>query len=90
MHERTEENTKYINGHGPCRPCWEVSNQAHRDRVAVKSEKKRGLKKHHVDWVVVERMLQRGTMEYIKRGRHQGPTDGERWVAYCTFVANTG
>lgn len=91
LHPRTSENTK-INSRGEaqCRPCWLAASRASRERAAVAKEAKNGLKPTHVDWVVVERMLERGTFEYIKRGTHRGPTDGERWVAYCTFVVNAG
>lgn len=42
----------------------------------------------YVDWVVVERLLSQGSMQLydMKRGDLWGPTDGEKWVAYCTYV----
>lgn len=90
LHPRTEENTKYIAGVRQCKPCWEKAHAESLERQALRREKKSGLKASHVDWVVVERVLARGTMPYIRRGNYNGLTDGERWVAYCTFVANAG
>lgn len=90
LHERTEENTHYINGKRQCKPCWSTAQQAYDDRLALKRQKKADLRPSYVDWVVVERMLVKGQMDYIRRGRHVGPTDGERWVAYCTFVQQAG
>lgn len=90
LHPRTEEYTKRINGKRQCRPCWEKAQEDYTERAARAREKKSGLRPSHVDWVVVERMLAKGTTDYIRRGRHVGPTDGERWVAYCTFVKNAG
>lgn len=91
LHPRTPENTKYnTRGEAQCAPCHRAATRASAEALNYAREAKKGLKATHVDWVVVERMLEHGTMDYIKRGSHRGPTDGERWVAYCTFVANAG
>lgn len=90
LHPKTEENFSLIHGKRQCGLCWEEAHERHLMRKGVAKEKKRGLSATWVDWVVVERLLSRGTTEYIRRGRHIGPTDGERWVAYCTFVRNHG
>jgi hypothetical protein len=91
LHPRTPENTK-INSRGErqCRPCWLQATKDSYESKLYRLEQKAGLEPQHVDWVVVERMLARGTMQYMRRGAHHGPTDGERWVAYCTFVKNAG
>lgn len=90
LHPRTPENTKYIAGHRQCRPCWEERHAEHLARKELALEAKSGLRPSYVDWVVVERLLAKGQMDYLRRGKHVGPTDGERWVAYCTFRERNG
>ena len=91
LHVRTEENTLVIRGVRQCKPCWEARNAESVMRQQVKKQRQRTLKASYVDWVVVERLLAKGgQLDYIRRGRTLGPTDGERWVAYCTFRANHG
>lgn len=91
LHPRTEENTlSYIKGKRQCKPCWEESNDSYRQRRRLKKQRQSELKPRTVDWVVVERLLAKGSMDYLRRGRTLGATDGERWVAYCTFRANNG
>jgi hypothetical protein len=90
LHPKDDEHQRIISGVRSCYPCWKAANARSVMRAQVKKQKKRALPAAYVDWVVVERMLARGTMEYIRRGATTGPTDGERWVAYCTFVKNHG
>ncbi len=91
LHPWIPENIKTNSrGERQCRQCWLDASRNSRNRIALKRERKTKLRPEHVDWVVVERMLSRGTFPYIRRGKSVGPTDGERWVAYCTFVANAG
>ncbi len=89
-HPKTVENYSMTPGKWQCGPCQREAHEKSVMRRQVAKQKKRGLANTWVDWVVVERLLARGTTDYIKRGRHTGPTDGERWVAYCTFVKNHG
>lgn len=90
-HDRTPENTLHMPGRGrQCKPCWERARAEMLNRRALQKEAKSTLRPSYVDWVVVERLLQKGQMDYFRRGRHVGPTDGERWVAYCTFRARHG
>lgn len=80
----------YKNGKRQCLPCWRKAHDKSINKTGLKRQKQKSLPPRYVDWVVVERLLAKGPLDYIRRGRTLGPTDGERWVAYCTFVKNNG
>lgn len=56
-------------------------------QIKIAAEMEKPLEPHHIDWVVVQRLITEGSYELskLRRGQSYGPTAGERWVAYCTW-----
>lgn len=78
-----------------CRACYNEARSARRLRREVEAEQAREVDAHHVDWVVVLRILESGSLGdpklyHMRRGQSTGPTAGEKWVAYCTWRTLTG
>lgn len=72
-------------GRRECARCKDEKKWARLEREALQREKRNGLRPAHVDWVMVERLLSPLPLGHVRRGTHVGATDGERWVAYCTW-----
>jgi hypothetical protein len=93
LHPWPESRVETPSGHVGCRLCRAAATQRQYWARKVREEKVRPLDPEWIDWVVVMRALA-GPMGVAAhntfRGATRGMTDGEKWVAYCSYKLQYG